>query len=326
MSQSTSRGPPGGALSRIAGLLDSDDLACHVVFVSRKKVASKVRRKEDRRHDFDLVGMNPRDRAYAELVGRCRAFVRERSEWRQIPLEVGDDGGEPPEGSYYVVNVENVPFYDEYLAEPAGDGKDKFDKKFISMIAAIQLRLTGDGGEAVFIRRFTPGKIFKRKKRTLFKFAEGDIDVEADDVVDLPEGYDCCIFGDHALIFNRAHYENMFDHYAIYEAVHKRVFAHFKKRSDFEIADIEKLEAQTLNDPAKLRRFPAILKRGIWEMQFARIEKFLGERAVTGVTATANPNRLAFENSRAMLHFLNDAHLDSKATGRPYLASTKTEE
>ena len=36
--------------------------------------------------------------------------------------------------------------------------------------------------------------------------------------------------------------------------------------------------------------------------------------------------RTAFNGSRAVMHFLNDAHLDSKATGRPYLASSKMEE
>ena len=326
MSQSTRPEGPADVLEKIASLLDSGDLTCHVVFVSRKKVASMTRRKKGRRHDFDLVGMNPRSEAYDEIAGRYRRFVKERLEWRPILLAKKDDGGEPPEESYYVESTAKVPFYEDYLAEPAGEGDIKFDKTFIARIAAMQFRFAGDEGEAVFIKKFTPGKIFKSRKRAMFRLVEGDIDVETDDVVDLPEDCDCCVFGEHMLIFKRASYENVFDHHARYESVHKMVFDHFREESDFEIVDIGKLEEQTLNDPAKLRRFPAIVERGIWAMPFAEIEKFLGERVIASVTATANPNRIAFRDSRAMMHFLNDAHLDSKATGRPYLASSKTEE
>ena len=326
MSQNTKRGAQGGILGRIADLLGGDGLTCHVVFVSRKKTDATTRREKGRRHDFDLVGMNPRSRAYDEIVGRYKRFVKERQEWRPIPLATGDDGGEPPEGSYYVERTADVPFQEEHLAEPGEGWQAGFDKKFISRIAALQFRFERGGDEAVFIKRFTPGKIFKHKKRTAFRFKDGGIDIASDDVVDLPEGCDCCVFGDYTLIFDRAHYENMFDHHVMYEAVHKKVFEHFRKKSDFEIVDIDRLESQTLSDPRKLRKFSAIVKRGIWGMPFDQIRKFLEERTIPSVTVTTSPNRIAFKDSGAMIHFLNDAHLDSKATGRPYLASSKTEE
>lgn len=326
MSQSTRREAAEDILGKIAGLLDNDSLTCHAVFVSRKKVAAKTGHTGGRRHDFDLVGMNLRRRAYDEIVSRYKKFVKERSDWHPILLEAGDDGGEPPERSYYVESTKKVPFYKDYLAKPRGGKEEKFDKKFTSKIAAMEFRFEGDGIEAVFIKRFRPGRVFKHKKRTMFKLMGGDIDVEADDVVDLPWDCDCCVFGGHTLIFYRAQYENIFDHHARYEAIHKRVFEHFRKKSDYEIVDIDKLEKQTLNDSAKLRRFPAIVKRGIWKMKFRKIRKFLKGRTITSVTATTDPNQIAFKDSRAMMHFLNDAHLDSKATSKTYLASNKTEE
>lgn len=329
MSQSTERGMGGNPLTanplgRIAELLGDKGLTCHVVFVSRKKVNSEDG--DSRRHDFELVGMNLRKRAYTEIVRRYKEFAKAREDWDLISVKDNDDGGEPPEQSCYVENLSSVPFYEEYLKKPADDGKKHFDSKFISTIAAIQFRFTSNAGTVVFIKKLTPGKILKQKKRTIFKIVSGDLDVEKDNVVDLPEGCDCCVFDEQMLIFARGRYENLFDYHARYEAAHNKVFENLKKRIDYKIDEIETLEGQTLRDPAKLRRFIAIKNKGIWKKTFAEIRTFLENRPIKGVSATINPNRLSFKDSRALIRFFNDSHLDSIVTGTRYLASAKTEE
>lgn len=329
MSQSADHGTTGNAseayvLSRVAELLGRSDLTCHVVFVSRKKAGGKT--DDGRRHNFELASMNLREGAYAEIVRRYKEFAKRGEGWDAISLADNDDGGEPPEQSYYVENVSGVPFYDEHLAEPSGGQKTNLDTKFISTLAAIQFRFKSDAGTAVFIKRITPGKILKHKKRVLFKMVTGDLDIEKNNVVELPEGCDCCVFGDQMLIFTRHAYENLFDHHARYEAAHKEIFALLRKRNDYEIDGIDKLERQTLNDLSKLRRFPAIKNKMIWNKTFSEIQLFLKARQIKGVAVTTNPNRVLFEDSRAIIHFFNDSHLDSKVTGIQYLASAKTEE
>ena len=324
MSQGTERGTETNVLAAIADLLASSDLACHAVFVCRKKVTAAAAR--DRRHHFGLVGMNLKDRAYHEIVDRYQKFVKERVDWRAILVEKNDDGGEPPDESYYVEATSGVPFHKEHLAEPGKDGVSGLDKSLTPEIFAIQFRFSADKNEAVFIKKFTPGRVFRYEGRTMFKIATGYIDVEEDDVVELPEGCDCCVFGDETLIFERARYENLFDHHSRNEAIHRQVFDHFRTNSDFEIVGIDTLESQTLNDPSKLRRFPAIVRRGIWNKPFAELQEFLNDRQIENIIATTDPNRIQFKTPYAMIHFFNDAHLDSKATGQQYLASTKTEE
>lgn len=329
MNQSADRGTTGNAfasnaLAKIAKILSSDDLTCHVVFVSRKKVGNKT--EDGRRHNFKLVGMNLREGAYAEIVRRYKKFVKDREGWNAITLEDNDDGGEPPEQSYYVENVSSVPFYDECLVEPNNDQKTDLDSKFIRTLAAMQFRFKTDASTLVFFKRITPSKILKHKKRALFKIVTGDLDIEKNNVIELPEGCDCCMFNDQMLIFTRHAYENIFDHHARYEAVCKEIFRLLKKRNDYEIVGIDKLEHQTLNDLSKLRRLPAIKNKMIWNKTFLELKEFLKSRQVKGVTVRTNPNRILFADSRAIIHFFNDSHLDSRVTGLQYLASTKTEE
>lgn len=312
-------------LCRIIDLLDSDDLACHVVFVFRKE-AVKATDACRSRHDYDLVGMNLKERAYSEIVDRYQKFVKARAEWRPLPIGGGDDGSEPPAESYYVEATSNVPFHEKYLAEPSKDGEFSLNKSFTPKLSAIEFRFSAGSSRAVFIKNFMPRKTFKYEHKYMVKLIKGYIDVEKDYVIELPDRCDCCVFGDHMLIFERGGYEDLFDHTARNMAAHKRVFKHFREESDFEIVDIDALETQMLNDPAMLQKFPMIIKKGLWNKPFSFIYKFLNERPIITVTVTTNPNRIKFRDSYAMIHFFNDAHLDSKATGRQYLASTKTEE
>ena len=326
MSQNVERGASPDILAAVAKLLASDDLVCHVVFVARKKAPAKATDSDRRRHRLYLVGMNLKDRAHDEIVERYQKFVKDRADWESLPIKDNDDGSEPPDESYYVEATSDVPFHEEHLAEPDRDGESGLTKSFAQTVHEIQFRFSAGDSTAVFIKKSMPGRVFKYERTHMFKIITGSIDLEEDDVVELPEGCDCCVFGDHTLIFARGQYENLFDHHARNEAIHRQVFDHFREESDYEIVDIDTLEAQTLGSPIKLRRFPAIVQRGIWNKPFADIAQFLEDRPIANVTLTTNPNRIKFKTSYAMIHFFNDAHLDSKATGRQYLASTKTEE
>ena len=83
---------------------------------------------------------------------------------------------------------------------------------------------------------------------------------------------------------------------------------------------------KTRNDKRKLRKFASIRDKGIYKWGYARIEKFLKERAIRTVRLDPKTRAITFDNAQAMLDFYNDAHLDSKATGRQYKAQSKSQE
>lgn len=261
-------------------------------------------------------------RAFDEITGRIDRFVEKRADWDSVKLGGdGDDGGEPDRGSYYIENAASVPGHDRYSKDP-DDGS--IDHKLVRRLVAIAFQLDGPGQSAVFVKKFTPTKIVTTKRKH-FAFVSGAIDVQDGDVVDLPEWYDCCMYGDKTLIFHRSNFEDLFDYRERHILVHRQVFDHWEG-VDFKIVDLDKYRTQTMNSPRKLRKFQSISAGAIWRWSFEQICRFLENHPVDGIKVEAETRQVWFKNDYALLHFFNDSHLASNATGRRYLATSKREE
>lgn len=324
MSGGSDRAPaanPGDMLRKIQELIkDKKNLSCHVVFALRGTQAGKHRSDGSP----SLIGTTLEPRAFNEITSRIGRFTSKRLDWEPVKLSDHDDGDNLDSGSYHVADAASVPGLARYLKEP-DDMRRALDRKIVASLAAVLFRLDGPGGSATFFRKFTPGKVIT-EKRSHFKIASGILDVQEGDVLDLPDKYDCCIYGGAMLIFNRHNFEDLFEYRERRVEVHRQVFGQWKEKSDYTIVDIDKYEAQTLKNPKMLRKFHAIQDREIYQWDFVKLRRFLNRYPVDGVKIDAKSRRISFKSVHAFLHLFNDAHLTSGATNRRYLATSKREE
>ena len=311
----------GGAIGPVHELVrDGEDLSCSVIFAMRDE-----RRAGGDGDGLILARMNLEPRAFDEIVARIRRFVEKRLDWDAVKLGGdGDEGDGPAPGSYYVEDAAAVTRPDRYSGGP-DDEYRALDGKSVPRLVAVTFVIEGPRGSAAFTKKFTPGKVIT-EKRPHFTLAKAVIDVEDDDVVDLPEKYDCCLHGDDMLIFDRPNFEDLFGYHEQHAGIHRQVFGHWRSGADYEIAGLDKYEAQTASDPTKMRKFRAIRDREIYRWEFARIRAFLRGHPVDGIEVRDEPPRIAFKSVYTLLHFFNDAHLTSGATNRRYLATSKREE
>ena len=319
MSGRSDRG--GGAIWPVHELVrDGEGLSCSAIFAMRDEP-----REGGDADGLILARMNLEPRAFDEIVARIRRFVEKRLDWDAVELSGdGDEGGGPAPGSYYVEDAAAVTRPARYSGSP-DDEYRALDGKSVPRLVAVTFVLEGPRGSAAFTKKFTPGKVIT-EKRSHFKIAKAVIDVEDDDVVDLPEKYDCCLHGGDMLIFDRPNFEDLFGYHEQHAGIHRQVFGYWRSEANYEIAGLDKYEAQTASDPTKMRKFRAIRDREIYRWEFASIRDFLRNYPIDGIAVRDEPPQIAFKNVYTLLHFFNDAHLTSGATNRRYLATSKREE
>lgn len=308
----------GELLSAIARHLDSQHLTCTVVFATKPA----DRTAPDGAEPVELSYMDMDRGSLPEIVNSCRDFVKHRLEWTETPMDMNSDN-EMPQEEYSVAAMNDVPSLEFHM----GDARDKInalDPKLASRLKSLQIRLETRDAKVIFFRKFTKGRVHIKNKNIL-RLYRGLLTVPKDTLIDLPGDYDCCFFGSKLAVFQRKRFEEIFDYRRFHLSTHGKIFAHLKK-AGVKITNFDEMFEKTRNDKRKLRKFASIRDKGIYKWGYARIEKFLKERAIRTVRLDPKTRAITFDNAQAMLDFYNDAHLDSKATGRQYKAQSKSQE
>lgn len=306
-------------LERLAQHLDSPGLACTAVFAFRPVGRGVSGGTPD---PVELRYMEIDRRSVPVIVDGCREFVEHRAGWTETALDMNSDN-EIPREEYNVVAKGNVPSIELHTG---GRGRPipALDRSLASRLKSLQIRLQTRDATAVFFRKFTKGRVHMESKK-IWRVFDGVLGVLEDTIIDLPGDYDCCLLGNRLAVFRRNRFEEIFGYRKFHLSAHKDVFAHLKK-ADVNIANFDDLLKQTRNDKRKLRKFAPIRDKGMHKWSYERIEKFLEERAVSTVRLDPKTRTVEFDSAQAMLDFYNDAHLDSKATGRRYRAQSKSRE
>lgn len=198
------------------------------------------------------------------------------------------------------------------------------DPSFVDRLKSLQVRLDTGNRTVVFFRGFTKGKVLSQGKK-LGRLTDGRLSLSKETLMELPSDYDCCLYGDDLAVFHRPHFEDIFGYHDYHLSQHRKVFEGLEN-AKVNIDRFDEIEEQTRGDKRKLRKFSAIRDKGMYKWGFARIEKFLKERNIPKVHADPKTRTVVFDSAQAMLDFYNDAHLDSKATGRRYRAQSKSRE
>ena len=309
----------GALLERIARHLDSPDLVCTAVFAFRpaRRDASG-----GAQEPVELRYMDMDRRSVPVIVDACRAFVEHRAKWTETALDMNSDN-EIPREEYSVVAKNKVPSI-ELHTEGRGRPIHTLDPGLVSRLKSLQIRLQTRDTTAVFFRKFTKGRVHLESKK-IWRVFDGVLGVLKDTIIDLPGDYDCCLIGNKLAVFHRNRFEEIFGYREFHLSAHGEVFAHLKK-ADVNIANLDDLLEKTRNNKLKLRKFAPIRDKGMYRWDYERIAKFLEERTVGTVRLDPETRTVEFDNPQALLDFYNDAHLDSKATGRKYRAQSKSRE
>ena len=305
----------GALLGGVLRHLDAPGLACTVVFAARPAGG-------DGGDPVELSYMDVDRDSVDGIVSACRDFVEHRAGWAETRLDLDTDN-EIPREEYHVAARADVPSIGAHTAM-ARRQIENLDPGFVAMLQSLQVRLQTRARTVVFFRRFTKGKVLTQGKK-IWRLTEGRLRVSRDTLIELPGDYDCCLYGDDLAVFHRPHFEDIFGYHEHHLSLHGEVFAGLEK-SNVNIDRFAELLEQTRGDKRKLRKFGSIRDKGMYKWDFAKINGFLKKRNITTVRADPATRTVEFDNAQAMLDFYNDAHLDSKATGRKYRAQSKSRE
>lgn len=317
MSAGSGRGAGGALLEGVLRHLGDADLTCTVVFAAKPAAGGGGGSGE-----VELSYMDVDTGSVDGIVSGCRDFVEHRRGWPETRLDLDADN-EIPRQEYHVVAEGEVPSIGLHTAR-ARRQIEILDPEFAARLKSVQMRLQTRRGAAVFFRRFTKGKVLTQGKK-IGRLTNGRLSVSRDTLIELPGDYDCCLYGGTLAVFHRPHFEDIFGYHEHHLLQHADVFGHLE-RADVNIDRFAELMEQTRGDKRKLRKFGPIRDKGIYRWDFAKIARFLKRRKITTVRTVAATRTVEFDNAQAMLDFYNDAHLDSRATGRKYRAQSKSRE
>lgn len=310
-------GSPDTLLGRVLRHLDAPGLACTIVLATRPEGGAGGG--ED---PVELSYMDVDADSVAGIASGCRDFVEHRIGWAEVPLDLDSDN-EIPREEYHVVASDKVPSIELHKARTRRQ-IEELDPAFVGRLKSLQVRLETRNRTAVFFRRFTKGKVLSQGKK-LGRLTNGRLSLSRDTLIELPGDYDCCLHGDSVAVFHRPHFEDIFGYHEHHLSLHEEVFEGLENAS-VTIDRFGEMMEQTRGDKRKLRKFGAIRDKGMYKWGFGRIEKFLRKRNTPTVRADPRTRTVAFDSAQALLDFYNDAHLDSRATGRRYRAQSKSRE
>lgn len=255
-------------------------------------------------------------------VDTTKQFIYEREGWEYE--EYGTDRDAKLIKKFNIESTKIIPNIKKYLQEPINQARN-LDDSFVNILNSIQFRFQTQGQTVIFFRKFTRQKILSHGKGT-WKAVSGTLRVNKDNIVEIPNDYDCCKFKDEMLIFHPDNFEDLFDYHEIHAEFHKEIFNYLEKKTDYTIENFDKIKEQTLNHPQKLRKLPAIKEKGMYLWSFKQIEDFLKRRPTPTISINPKKKTIVFKDVYAMIHFYNDSHLDSKATYSKYLVQNKSVE
>ena len=313
----------GGLLGKIVRHLDSPYLTCTVVLSTRPagwRAGQTVL--DGAGEPVELSYMDMDRGSVPEIVGGCKGFVKRRLDWSETPMDMNSDN-EMSQEEYSVAAASRVHSLGLHTADVVNQ-IGALDPKLTRRLKSLQIRLRTSNATVIFFRKFTKGRVHIKNKNML-RLYRGVLTVPKDTLIDLPGDYDCCLFGHNLAVFNRRRFEEIFGYRRFHLSSHKSVFAHLKK-SDVKISNFNEMLEKTRSDNRKLRKFASIQDKGIYKYNYEEMEEFLKERTIRTVRLDPKTRTITFDNAQAMLDFYNDAHLDSKATGRRYRAQSKSRE
>ncbi len=254
------------------------------------------------------------------IVDNSKKFIVTREHW-----EFEDYGKNRDETLIKKFNVEpmkQIPNKNRYLKGTNIQARN-LDDEFVKKLNSIQFRFQTQGQTMVFFRKFTQQKILSHGKGT-WKAMSGILRINKDNIIEIPDDYDCCKFKEEMLIFHPDNFEDLFDYHEIHIEYHREIFQHLEKKIDYTIENLDKIKEQMFNHTQKLRKLPAIKEKGMYLWTFKQIEDFLKIRPTSTVTIDPKKKKVIFKDVYAMIHFYNDAHLDSKATNQKYFVQNKS--
>ena len=318
MNAGRARGAPSALLEDVLRPLGAPGLECTVVFAARPEATSGG----GGEGEVELSYMDVDRDSVDSIVSSCRDFVEHRKGWSEERLELDIDN-EIPREEYHVVAEGEVQSIALHTAKTRRQ-IEVLDPEFAARLKSVQMRLQTRSGTVVFFRRFTKGKVLTQGKNIAL-LTNGTLRVSRDTLIELPGDYDCCLYGGTLAVFHRPHFEDIFGYHEHHLSLHAEVFDHLE-RANVSIDRFDELMEQTRSDKRKLRKFGPIKDKGMYKWDFAKIDKFLKKRNITTVRAVRATRTVEFDNAQALLDFYNDAHLDSRATGRKYRAQSKSRE
>lgn len=316
MSTGSAQGAPGALIGKVMRHLDAPRLGCTIILATRPE------RGDDDGPPVELSYMDVDDDSVHGIVSVCKDFAKHRREWAEVPLDMDADN-EIPREEYHMVAKAKVPSIEIHTAATRRQ-IGELDPAFVARLKSLQVRLDTKGRTVVFFRRFTKGKVLSQGKK-LGRLTDGRLSLSKETLMELPSDYDCCLYGDDLAVFNRLHFEEIFEYHEHHLSQHREVFEGLKN-AKVNIANFDDMLEKTRSNKRMLRKFGAIMDKGIYEWDFAKISRFLKRRKIKKISTDAKTRTVTFDGAQAMLDFYNDAHLDSKATQRRYRAQSKSPE
>ena len=299
---------------KIKHFLAKPEITCQVVFVAKTREENEI--------VAELSYMDLNVPSIEKIASDCMRFVSDRENWEFE--EYGENRDEELQQKYNTVDIRDVPNTNKYLGRPQNQITE-LSSDFIKNLKFIQFRFSTKGKTSIFCRKFTRSKILSHDK-TLWKVISGVLTLNEDNIVELPNYFDCCIHDNEIAIFHSENFEELFDYHEIHQQYHERVFNHLENKIDYKIIDLEKYKTQTLLHPQKLRKIPSIEEKEMYSWEFMEVKAFLKKRPVPSVQIDIKKKEIKFTNVYAMIHFYNDSHLTSLATDSNYLAQSKSKE
>ncbi len=299
---------------KILQFLAKSEITCQVIFVTKKNQGDEVY--------VELQFMDLYITAMKKIITQSIEFISERENWDY--QNYGENRDEVLNKKYNIEDIKQIPNTSIYL-KSTNEQVTKFDEQFVNNLKSIQLRFQMQGKTIVFFKKFTKQKILSHKK-SIWKAMSGVLELNEDEIVEIPQDYDCCKYGNEMIIFHLNNFEDLFDYHEIHTEIHKEVFDYLENHIDYVIEDIDKIKDQISKHPQKLRKLPAIKEKGIYLWPFKKIVEFLKQRPISSVIINQKKKSIKFEDAYAMMHFYNDAHLDSKATETSYFTISKSVE
>lgn len=255
-----------------------------------------------------------------EMITICQKFVKEKDDWNHE--EYGNNRDEILIRKYNTEILKNIPNKKRYLKEP-DEQAEYFDDDLVNNLKFIQFRFQNRGQTVIFLRKFTKQRVLSHGKK-LLRQVSGVLELTDDSIMEIPTDYDCCIYGNDIIIFHPDNFEDLFDYHEIHEEYYKTVFNHLEKKIDYKIEGLDRYKEQIHAHPQKLRKLPAIQEKEMYMMSFKDVTAFLKKRPTPSVIIDKKKKSIKFQDVFAMIHFYNDAHLTSLATGTNYLAQHKS--
>ncbi len=299
---------------KISQFISKSEMTCQVFFVTKENKHDEVR--------VELQYMDLRIEDMSKIITQCINFVSQRENWDY--QDYGNNRDETLIKKYLIEDMKHIPNTNVYLKE-TNDQVTELDEQFVNNLKSIQFRFTMQGKTVIFFGKFTKQKILSHKK-SIWNAISGVLTLNKDEIVELPQDYDCCKYGNEMIIFHPDNFEDLFDYHEIHMEFHKEVFTHLENHADYVIEDIDKIKGQISKHSQKLRKLPAIKEKKMYLWSFKKIDEFLKKRQISSVEIDRKKKSIKFKDAYAMMHFYNDAHLDSKATETSYFTTSKSVE